>query len=79
MKEYPHWTEFNEEQIMYGLGAPFVGIGVYTLDRKFSWPDREGTSKKEYESWAKHLKDNGYEIPNDYKDAYFKPTEGGGT
>lgn len=67
---YPDWEDFNIEFLCYGLGAPFVGIGVYTLDKKYSWPDREGTSKKEYERWVKHLNDNGYAVPTNYFNAY---------
>jgi hypothetical protein len=74
MKKYPDWTEFPIEETGYGLGAPFVGIGVYTLAGKFSWPDPEGTMKKEYEAWVKHLADNGYEVPEGYLDAYVKET-----
>ena len=70
---YPSYAEFDVDNIMYGLGAPYVGIGVYTLDKKFSWPDRECTTKEEYDSWVKWLTDQGYAIPEKYKDAYFQP------
>lgn len=70
MKKYPSWTDFPTDDIMYGIGAPLVGIGIYTFDKKFSWPDREGTTKKEYERWVKHLESQGYEIPADYQDAH---------
>lgn len=74
MKKYPDWTDFEQDQVIYGVSAPFVGIGVYTLDRKYSWPDRECTTKKEYEAWAWHLQNEGYEIPEKYKEAYVTKT-----
>lgn len=70
MKEYPQWQDFESNDIMYGVGAPLVGIGVYTLDKKFSWPDREGTLKREYEAWVKHLSEQGYSIPKGYENAF---------
>jgi hypothetical protein len=70
---YPSWTDFHIDKVCYGLGAPFVGIGIYTLDKKFSWPDREGTKKDEYNNWAEHLKSSGYEVPEEYINAYFTP------
>lgn len=72
MKKYPDWTDFPIESIFYGVGAPFVGIGIYTRDLRFSWPDREGTSKKEYFNWVEHLKKYGYRVPRKYKNAYYK-------
>lgn len=75
MKKYPDYSDFPIEQIIYGLGAPFVGIGVYTLDRKFSWPDREGTTKEECDAWVKHLEENGYFIPKEYFNAYFEASD----
>ena len=71
-KQYPEWTDFDVDSIMYGLGAPFVGMGVYTLDKKFSWPDPECTSENEYRGWESHLLKQGYEIPERYKDAFVK-------
>lgn len=71
MKEYPQWQDFDIDEVMYGIGAPFVGIGVYTFDRKFSWPDASGTRKEEYESWVKHITEQGYTIPKGYENAYF--------
>lgn len=75
MKIYPHWSSFPIDTIIYGVSAPYVGCGVYTVDGKYSWPDRDCTTKSEYERWANHLKENGYEIPNEYLNAYieFKP------
>lgn len=70
MKKYPEWTDFQIDETCYGLGAPFVGIGIYTVDKKFSWPDRDGTTKKEYDSWVSHLLANGYDIPDGYINAY---------
>ena len=64
--KYPHWTDFDIDDVFYGVGAPLVGIGIYTANRKFSWPDSEGTTKREYELWAKHLKQNGYDVPEEY-------------
>ena len=69
---YPDWSDFQIGETCYGVGAPIVGCGVYTIDRKFSWPDRECTSKKEYIAWEQHLTENSYEIPEKYKDAYVK-------
>lgn len=71
LKKYPAYSDFHIDEIMYGLGAPFVGIGIYTLDKKFSWPDRDGTTKAEYDSWVRHLTENGYEVPENYRDAYW--------
>jgi hypothetical protein len=65
-KTYPSWEDFPISEISYGLGAPFVGIGVFTTDRKFSWPDPESTTDSEFESWVKHLEDNGYKVPDKY-------------
>jgi len=64
--KYPNWTDFDINEICYGISAPIVGIGVYTLDRKFSWPDMEGVTDVEYQNWVNHLKQNGYEIPSEY-------------
>lgn len=75
MKKYPHYTDFPIDEIMYGLGAPFVGIGIYTLDKKFSWPDREVTRESEYLAWENNLNKNGYDIPIEYKDAFVKEGE----
>lgn len=72
MKPYPLWTDFPIDQIIYGVCAPYVGCGLYTCDKKFSWPDRECTTKSEYEKWVNHLKENGFEVPHSYKDAYVK-------
>lgn len=72
VKRYPRWTDFSIDVVCYGIGAPFVGIGVYTINKEFSWPDREGTMKKEYDRWVSHLKECGYEIPEEYVDAYVK-------
>ena len=69
-KKYPHWTDFKAEETIYGVSAPFVGIGVYTLDRKYSWPDRDGTTKDEYDNWVRHLNENGYEVPEECFNAY---------
>lgn len=74
MKKYPDFLDFETDEIMYGIGAPYVGIGVYTLDKKFSWPDRECTLKDEYEAWVKWITDQGYEVPEEYKNAYTEPT-----
>jgi len=76
VKKYPSWQDFKSDDIMYGVGAPFVGIGVYTFDRKFSWPDRQGTRKDEYEGWVNWLEAQGYEIPKEYENAYveFNPS-----
>lgn len=70
MRKYPDWTDFDIQKIHYGVGAPFVGIGIYTQDLEFSWPDREGTMKREYEAWVKHLTAHDYEIPEKYLNAY---------
>ncbi len=70
--EYPDWTEFNIEFVVYGVGAPFVGIGVYTYDKKYSWPDPEGTTKEEYQNWLNHITKQGYLIPEKYLNAYVK-------
>lgn len=70
VKKYPLWTDFDVDSIIYGIRAPFVGIGVYTYDKKFSWPDSQGTTKQEYDSWVKHITEQGYEVPEEYKDAY---------
>lgn len=69
-KPYPKWTDFPIDDVMYGLGAPFVGIGIYTWGKKFSWPDPEGTTKEEYDNWVKHLESEGYDVPEEYRDAY---------
>jgi len=69
---YPEWTDFNIDDIVYGVGAPLVGIGVYTFDKKFSWPDPQGTTEKEYRRWEAKLKELGYEVPENYKDAFVK-------
>lgn len=68
-RPYPKWGDFPVEKIMYGLGAPYVGIGIYTMDGEFSWPDREGTMKREYDAWVAHLKAHDYDIPEEYLDA----------
>jgi hypothetical protein len=73
MKKYPDYSEFNPDEIIYGCHAPYVGMGVYTFDRKFSWPDKECTIKDEYDAWVKWLTDQGYEVPEEYKDAYVHP------
>lgn len=70
MKEYPNYTDFDIDDVIYGVSAPFVGIGVYTTDRKFSWPDLEGTTRKEYDSWVKHLNEHGYSVPEKYLNAF---------
>jgi hypothetical protein len=70
MKKYPHYSEFDVDKIIYGVGAPCVGIGVYTLDKKFSWPDLECTTKEEYQSWVKWLAEQGYAVPKEYENAY---------
>ncbi|MEN0060312.1 MAG: hypothetical protein AAGB31_15845, partial [Bdellovibrio sp.] len=70
--KYPDWEDLPVEQIMYGLGAPLVGIGVYTLDKKLSWPDPEGTTKEEYDRWAERIAELGYEVPEKYLNAYVK-------
>lgn len=79
LKKYPlPYKDFSIEDIIYGTNAPFVGIGVFTVDRKYSWPDREGTTKQEYEEWITHLTENGYEVPEEYKNAhvnFLKETE----
>lgn len=71
MKKYPSYSDFSADEIMYGIGAPYVGIGIYTLDKKFSWPDPQGTMKNEYEAWIKWLSDQGYEVPTEYVNAYY--------
>ena len=70
MKQYPSYESFDINDIVYGLNAPHVGIGVYTKDRKFSWPDRECTTKAEYDKWVKHIESEGYEVPEAYKNAF---------
>lgn len=70
MKPYPKYTDFKIDDIIYGCHAPLVGMGVYTLDRKFSWPDLECTIYEEYKRWEEHLLNCGYEIPEEYKDAH---------
>lgn len=77
MKLYPKYTDFKIEDICYGVGAPRVGCGTYTIDRKFSWPDRECTMKDEYMRWKWHLEDSGYEVPEEYLNAYveYSPDE----
>lgn len=74
MKKYPDWTDFNVEDVVYGVGAPLVGIGVYTIDKLYSWPDPQCTTEKEYRAWESKLIELGYEIPEKYKDAFVKPT-----
>lgn len=71
-RPYPRWTDFPIEQIHYGT-APLIGIGVYTRNLEFSWPDREGTMKREYDAWVAHLKAHDYEVPDEYVDAYVTP------
>jgi hypothetical protein len=77
MNKYPKYTDFPIENIIYGVGAPRVGCGIYTIDRKFSWPDRECTMKDEYFRWKEHLEDTGYDIPEEYLNAYveFSPVK----
>lgn len=70
MQEYPQWQDFDIDKVIYGVGAPFVGIGVYTLDKKFSWPDASCTLKSEYDSWVKHITEQGYSIPKGYENAF---------
>lgn len=72
MKKYPSYSDFRSDEIMYGIGAPYVGIGIYTYDKKFSWPDSQGTMKDEYDSWVKWLTEQGYEIPKEYENAYYE-------
>lgn len=72
MSKYPHWTDFDVEQIAYGVGAPLVGIGIYTIDKLYSWPDPEGTTEKEYRAWEAKLIELGYDIPEKYKNAFVK-------
>ena len=68
--KYTNWTDFDIEEIGYGLGAPLVGCGTYTSNKKYSWPDRQCTMKKEYDRWVQHLHDNGFEVPEEYLNAY---------
>lgn len=72
MNEYPDWTDFDIDSLVYGTGAPLVGIGVYTYDKKYSWPDPEGTTEVEYKAWEGKLKELGYSVPSKYKDAFAK-------
>jgi hypothetical protein len=65
-KQYPEWTDFPVEQTLYGVHAPFCGIGIYTLNRKFSWPDMEGCSEQELKDWRDWLEVQGYEVPKKY-------------
>ncbi|HEY9705654.1 MAG TPA: hypothetical protein V6C58_24660 [Allocoleopsis sp.] len=77
-KPYPEYDDFPIDEIMYGVHAPFVGIGVYTLDRKFSWPDPECTTRKEFLSWKAHIESQGYVVPSKYVESDFydpNPTE----
>jgi len=75
---YPSWRDFDIDQITYGLGAPVVGIGIYTLDKKFSWPDRECTFQTEYLNWKQWLEDQGYEMPFEYRNAFVRDKKAGG-
>lgn len=70
MKKYPLYSDFPVDDIMYGVCAPYVGCGIYHLHKDFQWPDRECTTKKEYDRWVEHLKTNGYEIPKEYMNAH---------
>jgi len=67
MKQYPSWTDFEIGETLYGVAAPYCGCGVYTLDHKFSWPDMSCVMDYELERWQKHLTEEGYEIPEEYK------------
>jgi len=73
-KKYPDpYRDFGPDQIGYGSCAPVVGFGTFTRDKEFSWPDRQCTTKSEYEKWAKHLRDTGYDVPEKYLNAYVTP------
>lgn len=65
---YPHYSDFPVDSIGYGLAGG--GIGVYTLDGRFRWPDKESTSREEYEYWFRKLAEQGYEVPKEYQEAY---------
>lgn len=64
-KKYPDWADFDADKIGYGLARG--GIGVYTYDGKYFWPDEEGTMPEEWQAWFKRLESQGYEIPERYK------------
>lgn len=70
-KKYPHWSDYHIEEIIYGFN-PLCGIGIYTMDGQFAWPDRHSTTENEYKSWVEHLKTTGYRLPVRYRNAFYK-------
>lgn len=69
-KPYPLPWDFNPDDLIYGCHAPFVGCGAYTVDRQFSWPDYQCTTRREYESWLKHITSHGYSPTKGYENAF---------
>lgn len=69
-KKYPKFTDFRRSQIFYGVTE--FGVGIYTSDEKFFWPER-GISKRDYEKWAAKLEADGYEFPENYRNYYLPP------
>ncbi len=65
LKKYPSWAEFDSNSIGYGFAAG--GIGVYTYDRKYFWPDPECSTEGELDAFREKLTKAGYEIPNQYR------------
>ena len=65
LKKYPSIADYNWNELQWGLTE--FGIGVYTHDSKFFWPDLTDYSKAEYEKWTTWLITKGYAIPEEYK------------
>lgn len=70
LKKHPQLTDYCSYQLQYGFTE--YGIGLYTTDLKFFWPELTGMSEREYNSWTTRLEELGYDIPEGYKDCYLR-------
>lgn len=68
MKKYPSMHDYGHSQLIWGWTE--FGIGVYTCDLNFFWPDPTGYTRAEYDRWVAWIHKNGYEVPEAYRNCY---------